>query len=282
MILVTGATGNVGRHVVSQLLDAGAAVRALTRDPASARLPGGAEVVRGDLGDPGSLDAALEGVASVFLVWPTLSADRAAPAVVEAIAKRAGHVVYVSANGTSADQEGVPGSILGSHAFLERLIEESGARWTLLRPSGFATNTLLWAPRIRATGVVRGAHGKAARSLIHERDIAAVGVRALTEDGHAGLRYVLTGPETVTMAEQVTLIGEAVGRPARWEELTRREAHREMVAEGWPASTAEEVLDAHAAMAASPEPVTSTVRDVLGRPAATFRQWAVDHAADFR
>ncbi|WP_326825951.1 SDR family oxidoreductase [Streptosporangium sp. NBC_01756] len=226
MILVTGATGNVGRQAVSQLLDAGADVRALTRDPASAALPEGVEAVRGDLADPASLDAALDGVESVLLVWPTLSADDSAAATVERIAAHARRVVYVSARGVSDDLERAPGSILGSHAYLERLIRPSGLEWTFLRPGGFAANTLMWAAQIRDTGAVRWVHGTAARSLIHERDIAAVGVRTLTGAGHGGAAYELTGPQTLTQIEQVAAIGEAIGRPVRWEELSPETARR--------------------------------------------------------
>ncbi|WP_214414458.1 NAD(P)H-binding protein [Sphaerisporangium fuscum] len=282
MILVTGATGKVGRKVVSQLLDVGAGVRALTRDPDSASLPAGAEVVRGDLALPGTLDAALDGVESVFLVWPTLAADHAAPEAVAAIAKRARRVVYLSARGVTPDLPQAPGSIPGSHALLERLIEGSGAEWTFLQAGGFAANTLMWSGQIRETGVVRWVHGAATRALVHERDIAAAGVSALTRPGHGGARYELTGPQALTQVEQVTTIGEAIGRPVRWEELTPEAARRELVAQGMPEPVAEAILDAHAAMVASPETVTSAVEEITGRPATPFRQWAADHAADFR
>lgn len=165
MILVIGATGSVGRQVVSQLLDAGADVRALTRDPEAAGLPAGVEVVRGDLADPGGLDAILEGVDAVFLVWPFFSAE-GATAVVDAIARHAGRIVYLSAKVAADDRESF-------WAVVERRIEESGLEWTFLRPTGFAKNTLGWADQIR-TGVVRAPYGQAARSLIDERDIAAV------------------------------------------------------------------------------------------------------------
>ncbi|MFL6241480.1 MAG: SDR family oxidoreductase, partial [Acidimicrobiia bacterium] len=226
MILVTGATGTVGRQVVAQLLEVGATVRGLTRDPGSgsARLPAGAEVVAGDLAVPDGLGAALAGVDTVFLVWPTLSADHAAPATIEAITKHARRVVYLSANGASEEA----GSILGSHAMIERLIRSSGAEWTFLRPGGFASNTLMWAPQIRSTGVVRWVYGAARRSLIHERDIAAVGVRALTEDGHADATYVLTGPASITQVEQVAAIGAAIGRDLRFEEVTPEDARKEL------------------------------------------------------
>lgn len=275
-ILVTGATGKVGRHVVFGLLDAGADFRALTRDPDAADLPDGVEVVRGDLSYPDTLEAALDGVDVVFLLWPT--ADDSAPAALDTIAKHARRVVYLSSAGVRDDLEQQADPINQSHADLERLVEHSGPEWTFLRPTGFATNTLGWAEQIRADGVVRWPYGEAARSLIHERDIAAVAVRALIEDGHDGARYVLTGPQALTQVEQVHAIGEAIGRTVVWEELPREE----LVAAFGDASFADGALDAWAEFVTRPERVTSTVEEVTGRPARSFRRWATDHADDFR
>jgi uncharacterized protein YbjT (DUF2867 family) len=276
MYLIIGATGNVGRHVVGEART-GAKVRALTRDPASAALPREAEVVRGDLTDPTSLEKALEGADAVFLLWPFFSTEKA-PAVIDAIARHARRIVYLSSMGVPTAQ---PDSINGTHAAMERLIERSGLEWTFLRAGGFATNTLQWAPQIRAEGVVRWPYAAAGRSLIHERDIAAVAVRALG-GGHAGARYVLTGPDVVTQAEQVHLIGDAIGRPVRFAETSPDEARRQLIAGGWPATLADGALAGWAAMEREPEPVTSTVEEVTGAPARTFGQWARDHAADFR
>ncbi len=142
-ILVTGATGNIGRHVVSGLLDADADVRALTRNPDAAGLPDGVEVVRGDLSDPETLEAALHGVDVVFLLWPT--ADDSATAALDKITKHARRVVYLSSAGVRDDLERQADPINQSHAELERRIENSGSEWTFLRPTGFATNTLGWA-----------------------------------------------------------------------------------------------------------------------------------------
>lgn len=278
MILVTGATGRAGGSVLNQLRHKGVAVRAVVRDPARGTLPEGVEVVRGDLADPSTLGPALDGVDSVFLVWPTIAADHAAPAAVTEIAKRAGRVVYLSANGVSAD---ATDGILGSHAMMERLIEDSGVQWTFLRPTGFATNTLNWAPQIRAEGVVRWFHGAARRALIHEKDIAAVGVLALTEDGLIGARPVLTGPAAISQVDQATTIGAAIGRPVRFEEVSDEVARRELFT-GVPAAVVDGVLAAHAALVAEPELVNDTVERLTGRPARTFAEWAADHAADFR
>lgn len=277
MILVTGATGRVGGSALVQLLEHGAAVRALVRDPRRATLPDGVEAVHGDLADPDSLGPALDGVDSVFLVWPTIAADHAAPAAVAMVAKHARRVVYLSANGVSAD---ATDGILGSHAMMERLIENSGPEWTFLRPGGFAANTLGWAPQIRAEGVVRWIHGDARRALIHERDIAAVAALALTEDGHVGARHVLTGPAAISQFEQAQAIGEAIGRPVRFEEVAPDIARRSVLAD-LPPQAVDGILAAHAAMVANPEPVTTTVERLTGRPARTFADWAVDHAADF-
>lgn len=279
--LVIGATGKVGRQVVNELTNAGAAVRALARAPASAGLPQRVEVVRGDLTDPAGLDACLDGVEAVFLVWPLTTAE-AAPPVLEAIGGHARRIVYLSSMSVRDDLAEQADPISGFHAEMERLIEASGLEWTFLRAGGFASNTLGWAPQIRAGGVVRWPYGAATRSLIHERDIAAVAARTLTGDGHGGARYVLTGPESLTQVEQVRLIGEAIGHPLRFEEIPPREARGELLANGWPTLFADGALEAWAAMAREPEPVTTTVAEVTGAPARTFRQWALDHAADFR
>ncbi|MFG3436648.1 SDR family oxidoreductase [Nonomuraea sp. NPDC047897] len=277
-ILLTGATGNIGRHLASLLHEAGFPVRAMTRDPSRAGLPDGVEVVRGDLHDPGSVEAALDGVGSVFLLWPSFSAAGAEP-VVEAIARHARRVVYVSAfsvrDGADPAQNGVWGEI-------EDLVRGSGVEWTFLRAGGFATNTLGWAEEIRAGGVVRAPYAGAARSLIHEADIAAVAFRALTEDGHAGRSHVLTGPQTITQADQVRVIGEVIGRPLRFDEQPREEARAQMITAWGDPAVVDGALDHWASIVAEPEPVTTTVEEVTGRPARTFREWAHDHAADFR
>lgn len=129
--------------------------------------------------------------------------------------------------------------------------------------------------------MVRWFHGAASRSLIHEYDIAAVAVLALTEDGPGGARHHLTGPGTLTQVEQVHAIGAAIGRPLRFQQLSPDEARRVLFA-GLPAAVANSIVDAHADMVRNPEPVTTTVADLTGRPARTFQQWAADHAADFQ
>ncbi|MFG3114668.1 NAD(P)H-binding protein [Streptomyces sp. NPDC048197] len=286
-VLVTGATGNVGRQVVAQLLATGVRVRALTRQPDSAGLAyGGVDVRAGDLTDPCGLEEALKGVDRAFLMWPFHTAD-AAPDVVEALRRHVDHIVFLSSgavqDGLTPEQQRHP--VGRSHAAVERLIERSGLGWTHLRPSTFASNTLWWADQIRAGDVVCGAFGAVPMALLHEADIAAVAVRALTEeDRHDKAAYPLTGPEVLTQVDQVRILGEAIGRPLRWEELSREAARQQLLADDtFPDSFVDTLLDGYAEMLDAPRPVTTTtVEDVAGRPARTFHQWAVDHAADFR
>jgi uncharacterized protein YbjT (DUF2867 family) len=278
VILVTGATGTVGRQVVSQLSERGVPLRAVSRDPASAGLPAGVQVVRGELSDPASLEPHLTGVDSVFLVWPFTAPELAAgpgARLVELLARHVNHVVYLSAQAAA----GHPDSFW---AVIERLIEESSLTWTFLRPTGFATNTLMWADQIRGQGVVRWPYGAAVRSLIHEHDLAAVAVPALAGGRHAGRRYLLTGPEAITQADQVRIIGEVTGHAVRWEELPPEEARRQLVAAWGDPGFVDSALDTWATLVTQPEPVTRTVEEITGIPARTFQQWAADHAGDFR
>lgn len=280
-VLVVGATGTVGRHVTSQLLETGADVRALTREPGPGHLPPPATLVRGDLAAPETLEAAARGVDAVFLVWPFPTADGASEAM-KALNSHAGRVVFLS----SAAVRDVPGQQPESpgrpDAEVEALIDRSGIQRTFLRPHGFMANMLRWAAEIRATGAVRGYGGAAGLALVHERDIAAVAVRALTEDGHDGARYVLTGPAAQRQDEQVRMIGESIGRLTRWEDIPREAARRQMVASGWPPAIVDGALDHISARITSPEPVTTTVEDVTGAPAHTLRAWVTDHADRFR
>ncbi|MFI5654661.1 NAD(P)H-binding protein [Streptomyces anulatus] len=278
-ILVTGATGKVGGAVVTQLHASGVPVRALVRGEAD--FPEGVQAVRGDLSDPVSLDTALEGVDSVFLVWPFLSAEGASD-VIDAIGKRARRVVYLSSEGVGSEGEEPGEAITMFHTELERLIEASGLEWTALRPTGFASNTLGWAEEVRTTGAVRAPLARLARPLIHEADIAAVAVQALTTDALLGARPLLTGLELVTQDRQVALISEAIGRPVRSEEVTLDQAIEQMKAAGYPPELVEAILPAQADMLDNPEPVNDEVERITGTPARSFREWAVDHAADFR
>jgi uncharacterized protein YbjT (DUF2867 family) len=295
VILVTGATGNVGREVVAELLGAGVEVRALTRKPGSASLPADVEVVQGDLSKPGSLTRALTGVTAVFFIWP-LPTAKAATAIVRSIGEQASRIVYLSSMSVRDDVARQSDPISGVHFEIERLIERSGAKWTFLRPSGFATNALVWAQQIRAGDIVRWPYGKARRSLIDERDIAGVAVRVLLDEGHASSTYKLTGPHALTHIEQLAVIGEAIGRELRYEEIPPaaarqalltswgipRIAARLLPARTLPRQMADGVLAAYAEMVTDPEAVTATVEAVTGRAARTFGDWAKRHVHNFQ
>ncbi|MFD1544340.1 NAD(P)H-binding protein [Nonomuraea guangzhouensis] len=275
-ILVTGATGNVGKHVVSQLAGAGLPVRALVRDPGRAQLPEGVEAVKGDLTVPETLEPALKDVESVFLIWPGFAAETAAP-VVKAIAAHARRVVYLSADVEDL-ADGEEATLF--HQEVERLIRHTRMSWTFLRPGGFAANTLGWADQIRQ-GVVHWPYGEARRALIHEKDIAAVAVHVLTSAGHGGARYALSGPDQLSQAEQARIIGEVVGREVRWAELPLAAAREQLLAAWGDARFVDGALAGWGAFVDTPERITDTVPKLLGRPALTFREWAADHVADF-
>jgi uncharacterized protein YbjT (DUF2867 family) len=279
-VLVTGATGRVGRLVVGELLAAGVPVRALTRRPEAANPPLDVEVVAGDLTVPETLDAPLSGVRAVFLVWTAAAAT--APAVIERIAASTGRIVLLS----SPHQTPHPffqqrNRLADLHAHIEKLIAGSGAASTILRPGMFASNTAMWwSSMIREHGVVSWPYAEAETAPIDERDIAAVAARALLDDAHIGGDYVLTGPERLTQAEQVRIIADAIGRPIRFDELSP-DQFRQATAGRWPAAAVEMLLAAWHASMGTPAYMTSTVADILGSPARTFRQWAADHTDVF-
>ncbi|WP_306590833.1 NAD(P)H-binding protein [Geothrix sp. 21YS21S-4] len=277
-ILVTGATGTVGREVVAQLLPKGAKVKALTRNPELAALPPGVEVVRGDLTDVASLDACLEGVDTVFLVWTASPASAAA--AVQRISQQARRIILLtSPHKTAHPFFQQPNPMRGVFEGIERLIEESSVEWTFIRPGMFAANGLSWwGPQVRGGEVVRWPYGAAPTAPIHEKDIAAVAVHTLIEDGHHGAEYVLTGPASLSQFQQVEIIGEVLGRPLFYDEMTPEEVRREWAA---PAQVVNMLLDAWAAAMGQPAYLTSTVADLTGRPARTYREWVTDHIEAF-
>lgn len=280
-ILVVGGTGTVGGRVLSRLVARGAQVCAMARNPAAARFPPQVEVMRGDLTLPETLDSCLDGIDTVFLVW-TAPAIAVAPAL-ERIAKHARRIVFLSAPIKTAHplfQQ--PNPLRAIFAQIERLIETSGLQWTFVRPGMFAANALSWwAPQIRVGDVVRWPHLATPTAPIDERDIAEVAVRALCEDGHGGAEYVLTGPQSLSQFEQVSIIGSVVDRSLRVEEIAPDEARRELLRIG-PLPAVNMLLQAWAAAIGQPAYITSTVEEVTGAPPKTFFQWATDNVAEFR
>jgi uncharacterized protein YbjT (DUF2867 family) len=278
-ILVTGATGTVGRQVVSQLLATEVQVRALTRDPSLSNLPGEVEVRRGDLTVPETLDACLDGVDVVFLVWT--ANPRGISMAVDRIARYARRIVFLSSpHQTPHPLFQQPNPLAAMHADIERLISTSGLEWTFLRPGMFAANARSWwAPQIRVSDVVRWPYAAAPTAPIHEADIAAVAVTALLDNRHNYADYVLTGPQSLAQREQVEIIGEVIGRSLRLEEISPEEARQEL---GFPVAVVNMLLNAWAAAIGQPALVTSKVADLTGNSARSFREWANDNVDEFR
>jgi uncharacterized protein YbjT (DUF2867 family) len=265
-ILVTGATGSVGRLVVDHLLTAGADdVRALTTNPSKAALPSSVEVAVGYVGDPQTLPEALQGVDRMYLAPVTETAKEAA-----ALAAQCGvqHIV---------DLSGPEGSWWYSVA---KDVEESGAQWTHLWPGEFMENAGIWADQIRSSGVVRDAHGDAANAMIAMADVAAIAAESLLNDGHAGQSYLLTGPETLTLRQKVDRIGQALGREIPFVEISHQEAVEQLTPD--MGEFAQWYVDGYLDLVKEPQPVSPTFEQVMGRQGTTFAQWAVDHTHMFR
>ncbi|NJP46077.1 SDR family oxidoreductase [Actinacidiphila epipremni] len=285
MYLVTGATGNIGGKVLDRLHAAGHKVRALTRDPGRARLPAGVDVVAADLGDPATLPAALDGVRKVFLM--SLGHNKAThDGNLVAAAEQAGvtQVVQLSTLGVEEVDEEHDTPLGRWHRQAEQALTGSSLGWTILRPNGFMTHALGWAPGIRDASVVRSPIADLPEALVAPEDIADVAVRALTSDGHEGAVYSLTGPEALTTREQVAVLGEVLGRELRFEQMTLEE-HHAVLAARYSAQTADGVVKALRTVLESGDDfrgrVFPGIPQALGRPGRTFRQWATENAAAF-
>ncbi|MEW9532437.1 SDR family oxidoreductase [Microbispora sp. NPDC049125] len=288
-VLVTGATGTVGGHVVGHLLAAGHKVRAMTRHPATADLPDGVEVVAGDLTDVSSLAPAFDGVTAAHLInfGKGYQPLRNGPEIV-AVALKAGIRKVTVLGGW---EEGT----------LEPAVRASALEWTLLRPVEFMSNSLSdWGESLRTRGVVREPYGDRKSPPIHESDIAAVAAAVLTEDGHAGEAYHLTGPEVLTARDKIRILAEATGRDLTFEELTPEQTREEWVVRGGlpdllifkaftggnPGLGDAELMEILLRVYGTPNPYGTTVTDavekVIGRPPRTYAQWAAEHAHHFQ
>ncbi|MCV7300295.1 NAD(P)H-binding protein [Mycobacterium barrassiae] len=263
-ILVTGATGNVGRPLVSQLVDAGADVRAVTRDPDSADLPAQVQVVT-------SAADGLAGASAVFLNSRALGDDLTS--LVRA-ARRAGITRLVALSAINADDDfsRQPSRFRGDrNKEVEQLAVDSGLEWVSLRPTVFVTNFVgMWAPQIAAGDVVSGPYATASTAPIAESDIAAVAARALLTDELVGQKIPLTGPQSLTNTELVEIIGGVLGRRLSYREIPAEEVRRHFVAANFPPEFADAYLALLAATVDTPALVTHDVEKILGRPAQPF------------
>jgi uncharacterized protein YbjT (DUF2867 family) len=261
----------------------------MTRKPGAARLPSHIELVQGDLTSPETLEPALNGVDSLFLVWTAPPATF--PEVLERIARRVRRIVYLSAPlKTPHPFFQQPNATRVVAEQIERSIEASGLEWTFLRPGMFASNAPhWWGQQLRAGDLIRWPYLEVPTAPIDPRDIAAIAVRALCEDAHAGAEYVLTGPESLTQREQISIVGSVLGRSLRIEEMTPDEARKELVSVmDWgiaPATSVsaviEKLLSAWGAAVGLPAFVSTTFAEITGTSPRTFRQWAGDHAGEF-
>ncbi|MFI9415140.1 SDR family oxidoreductase [Nocardia gamkensis] len=277
MILVTGATGNIGRSLLNELRASGVGpIRALTRDLAGAAFPAGVEAVEGDLADIPSLTAVLDGVRSMFLV-PRLGRD--AEIIDIARQARVEHVVLVSSITVQTHPHLGPAA---ENAAVEKLVEVSGLDWTILRPTQFASNALLWAATIQARQPVQVPYADIGLPTIHPADIASVARIALTDPSHRGQRYALTGPAPVSARQQVGTLAALLNRDIQFTEITRERARPTMVAV-FGEDAADAVLDVTGGDVNDDLlRVRDTVQRVTGSVARTFQQWAEENIDAFR
>lgn len=284
MILITGATGSVGRELIRLLVQDSKPVLAVTRNRQKLPAGRGTTVIEADPSDPQSLHDAVRSVEAIFISPRAFGTHDAARAVRELLARAApagvGHAVAISA----LTVESGGGSKRFSDGFraVEDAVKGSGMKWTILRCADFAANALAWAPQIRATAKVRGAYGDAATSTIDERDVAAVAARALSDITLSGHSYPLTGPCPLSQKAKVRQIGDAIGVTILWEETAPEALRAAMIAQGLPEEVPDRLLGYLADYMEHPGPTSEVMKRILGRLARTFAEWARDHAAAFQ
>ncbi|MEV4997951.1 SDR family oxidoreductase [Streptomyces niveus] len=279
MIVVTGATGNIGRPLTQALAEAGEQVTAVSRHTAA--VPDGVRHVVADLAEPAGLRPALDGAKALFLLLSgDLHATGAAPADIIGEAASAGvrRVVLLSTLGVVTRPFGQTRMAMRA---LEDTLRESGLEWAILRPGGFASNALWWAESVRARQVVAAPFGDTGVPVIDPADIAAVAAACLLEDRHTGGAYELTGPEVITPRRQTEAIAAALGTPVRFHQLTREEAKAAM-SRSMPAELADDTLDILGSPSPAESRVSPDVERILGRAPRPFPDWAARHVAAFR
>ncbi|MER6738761.1 SDR family oxidoreductase [Streptomyces puniciscabiei] len=279
MIVVTGATGNVGRPLTQALAEAGEQVTAVSRHAVAT--PDGVRHVTADLAEPASLTPALDGVKALFLLLSgDLHAPEARPADIIGLAAASGvrRVVLLSSQGVATRPLG-PSRV--AMRAVEDALRESGLDWAVLRPGGFASNALAWAESVRTQGTVAAPFGDVGVPVIDPADIAEVAAACLLDDRHTGGVYELTGPEVITPRQQAEAIAAALGSPVRFHELTRDEAKATMT-RFVPAELADDTLDIISAPNPAELRISPDVERVLGRAPRPFGGWVARNIALFR
>jgi uncharacterized protein YbjT (DUF2867 family) len=276
MLLVTGATGNVGAEVVRALTESGEQVRALTRSGSAPTLPAGVEAVAGDLDRPDSLATALAGVRSVFLLPGYADMDGVLAAI-----RAAGVERVVLLSGSSAGTGDTTNAVTAYMMRSEAAVTQSGVAWTILRPFGFMSNALRWRDQLREGDVISEPFADVAVAVIDPHDLGAVAASALRTAEHEGRTYVLSGPQPLRPADRVAILGAAIGRDLRLDALSNAAARAKMSAE-MPAEYVDAFFDFYVDGNLDESRVQPTVDEVLGRAPRTFEQWAAAHADAFR
>jgi uncharacterized protein YbjT (DUF2867 family) len=285
MILVTGATGTMGRPLVDVLVSEGVKVRAIVHDLQAAHLPAQVELVAGDLSRPATIAPFLEGVTALFL-HPRAVGLAAGELLALARARGVQRVVALSATNDDEPLDQQPSRYRGDRNKEVEDAAASGLGWVSLRVSYFARNTLdAWGAQIRAGDLVSGPYASFSEAPLHEADFGAVATRALQGDAlvaRRGRRLELSGPQALTHQQMVATIAEALGRPLRYQEIPPQAVQQGMVANGFPEPFVAALLARYAREVAQPAPVSGEVERVLGRPARSYAQWVSDHADAFR
>jgi uncharacterized protein YbjT (DUF2867 family) len=263
-ILVTGATGNVGRPLVDLLAAAGASVRAVTRRPATAKFPAGVDVVD-------SAASGMRGVSAVFLNSRALG-DELATVVELAHCAGVTRLVALSAINADDDFSRQPSRFRGDRNLeVEQHAIDSGLQWVSLRPTVFSTNFVgMWAPQLKAGDTVSGPYASASTAPIVEADISTVAVHALLHDDLLGRKVPLTGPQALTNAELIDVVGDVLGRPLRYQEVPPDLVRRRFVDLGFSAEFADGYIAMLEATVSKPALVTNEVEKTLERPPQTF------------
>ncbi|WP_261130511.1 NAD(P)H-binding protein [Bacillus sp. Marseille-Q3570] len=268
-ILVTGATGTVGRHLVNQLLQKGERVRALTRNPKRAMLPKEVEVVGGDLSDPDTLITAFKDVKAAHI-----------------ITSGTGHVPLQTGPEivSLASRSGVQRVTIlwsGEKGSVEKAVEASNLEWTQLQPVEFMANALKWGESIRSHGAVKDMFGESLSAPIHEADIGSVSANILTSNGHSSKIYPLTGPEVLSVIDKVRIISSAIKRQIHFHQLSEKEERDRMRQMDVQDDVIDYVINWHANPPTAAYTVVPTVKEVTGQPPKSFAEWVLENKKEF-